>query len=498
MADNIKDSSPQQPYNHAHEQPTTMRPLVEADNPYARLRGVNANRQLPKFDEALISKYSLVGPRYTSYPTALAFIEISEGLESKILQQREAQAPLSLHLNFPYDFDQTSSKENRDLAEYLPYLVKEITYKRRLLADPALGQNPLVKQLHLGNGAPAFLSDEDLVKLWRFLQTQFEFLSEDEGDYSIKVDPLRLSKNTLETIRQLGFNRLSLSVQDIENAGQTSENHSHPLELIASLLDKARALGFHTVSVDLVYGLPKQTFKNLDKTLTHLIEMAPDRISVINYEQLTQHSKPQELIAGEDSPNDPQRLAMLAHTVDTLTTVGYQYIGIGLFAKPDNKLAVAQREGKLYRNFQGYTTIGDCDLLGFGVAAFSQVATANTRYLLQNPTDLQTYQQRIVAQDSNPNLMPAVNYIKTSIKDRLREYVIMNLLCHDYIDFKDVNRKFGIDAITYFIDEIRKLGAMQADKLIDMDAAGIRILPRGRLLAQKVAMVFDAYHEKSY
>ena len=159
---------------------------------------------------------------------------------------------------------------------------------------------------------------------------------------------------------------------------------------------------------------------------------------------------------------------------------------------------MAQREGHLHRNFQGYTIMGDCDLLGFGVSAISQITNASSRYILQNHTDLQVYQDTINAAQNNPSVMPAVKYIKTSIKDRLREYVIMNLLCHDYIDFRDVNQKFGIDAITYFIDEIQKLGDMQQDKLIDMDAAGIRVLPKGRLLGRNVAMVFDEYLDKKH
>jgi len=187
---------------------------------------------------------------------------------------------------------------------------------------------------------------------------------------------------------------------------------------------------------------------------------------------------------------------MLGNTINTLTEAGYQYIGIDHFAKPDDELAIAQHEGKLHRNFQGYTIMGDCDLLGFGVSSISQIANANSSYILQNHTDLQVYKDNIDAARNNPTIMPAVNVIKTSIKDRLREYVIMNLLCHDYMDFRDINQKFGIDAITYFIHEIQQLGEMQEDRLIDMDAAGIRVLPRGRLLGRNVAMVFDEYLDK--
>ena len=495
----------QQPYNHASEMPTTARPVVEVDNPYASLRGTSGNKQLPTFDEDLINKYNRSGPRYTSYPTALEFSEIADGLETKILQNREARAPLSLYFHIPFcrhlcyycACNKIITKKNSDSGDYLEYLISEIKQKRRLLTTEE-GKNPLVKQLHLGGGTPTFLRDEEMVQLWEFLQTQFDFLPEDEGDYSIEIDPRELGDNTLQTLRSLGFNRISLGVQDLDEAVQIAVNRVHSAEMIANILAEARTLGFHSINIDLIYGLPQQTPETLHKTVQRIIEMAPDRLSVFNYAHLPERFKAQRQIKDEDLPSATQKLNMLGDTVNTLTEAGYQYIGIDHFALPDDELAIAQREGKLHRNFQGYTIMGDCDLLGFGVSAISQIANSNNRYILQNHTDLQVYQDRINEARSNPNVMSAVKVIKTSIKDRLREYVIMNLLCHDYIDFKDVNRKFGIDAITYFIDEIEQLADMQADKLVDMDAAGIRILSKGRFLGRNVAMVFDEYLEKKH
>ncbi len=496
---------PQQPYNNADEQPSTARPVVEVQNPYASLRGTSGNKQLPSFDEALIHKYNRSGPRYTSYPTALEFAEIPEGLETKILQNREARAPLSLYFHIPFcrhlcyycACNKIITKKNSDSGDYLQYLIAEIKLKRRLLATEE-GKNPVVKQLHLGGGTPTFLRDEEMVQLWEFLQTQFDFLPEDQGDYSIEIDPRELSDNTLKTLRELGFNRVSLGVQDLDEKVQIAVNRVHSAELIENVLTEARELGFHSINIDLIYGLPHQTPETLHKTVLRIIEMAPDRLSVFNYAHLPERFKAQRQIKDQDLPSAASKLTMLGDTVNTLTEAGYQYIGIDHFALPDDELAIAQREGHLHRNFQGYTIMGDCDLLGFGVSSISQIANSNNRYILQNHTDLQVYQDTINVAANNPNVMPAVKVIKTSIKDRLREYVIMNLLCHDYIDFKDVNRKFGIDAITYFIDEIKQLGEMQADKLIDMDAAGIRILPKGRFLGRNVAMVFDEYLEKKH
>ncbi len=495
-----------QPYNHSNDQPTTVRPLVEVNNPYASLRGTSGNKQLPAFDQILVNKYNRSGPRYTSYPTALEFLPIPNGLEAKILESRETRVPLSLYFHIPFcrhlcyycACNKIITKKNSDSGDYLQYLISEIKHKRRLLANPEDSEKPLVKQLHLGGGTPTFLRDDEIVQLWEFLQTQFEFLPEDQGDYSIEIDPRELGENTLQTLRSLGFNRISLGVQDLDEAVQIAVNRVHSAEMIANILDEARNLGFHSINIDLIYGLPHQTPVTLDKTVQRIIEMSPDRLSVFNYAHLPERFKAQRQIKDEDLPDSGDKIHMLGNTINTLTNAGYQFIGIDHFAKPDDELAIAQREGKLHRNFQGYTIMGDCDLLGFGVSAISQITNANSRYILQNHTDLQVYQDDINAVHNNPMVMPAVKVIKTSIKDRLREYVIMNLLCHDYIDFKDVNQKFGIDAITYFINEIQQLGEMQKDRLIDMDAAGIRIMPKGRLLGRNVAMVFDEYLEKKH
>ena len=505
MTDHSERNDPQ-PYNRAEEQPSTTRPVVQMESPYASTRGSITTKQLPPFDETIINKYNRSGPRYTSYPTALEFTPIPDGLETKILQNRETRAPLSLYFHIPFcrhlcyycACNKIITKKNSDSGDYLQYLIAEIKHKRRLLSTSEDGRKPLVKQLHLGGGTPTFLRDEEITQLWTFLQTQFEFLPENEGDYSIEIDPRELSDDTLKVLRNLGFNRISLGVQDLEEAVQIAVNRVHSAELIENVLNEARELGFHSINVDLIYGLPHQTPETLDSTVRRIIEMSPDRLSVFNYAHLPERFKAQRQIKDTDLPDPAAKLAMLGNTINTLTEAGYQYIGIDHFARPDDELSVAQREGKLHRNFQGYTIMGDCDLLGFGVSSISQIANANTRYILQNDTDLDAYQTNIDAAQNNPMVMPAVKYIKTSIKDRLREYVIMNLLCHDYIDFKDVNQKFGIDAITYFINEIQQLGEMQSDRLIDMDAAGIRVLPKGRLLGRNVAMVFDEYLDKTH
>ncbi|WP_230657098.1 oxygen-independent coproporphyrinogen III oxidase [Psychrobacter sp. I-STPA10] len=506
------------PFTHsatlnAHlEQPTTQRPVNEPSNPYARQQFSNnddgkviAPRLL--FDDALIQKYNRSGPRYTSYPTALEFKPISEGIEAQILADRDPRTPLSLYFHIPFcrhlcyycACNKIISKKNSDSGDYLDYLFAEIKMKRALLKPvpkelSATGK-PYVKQLHLGGGTPTFLSDDEMVQLWQFLQTQFEFApidGDNAGDYSIEIDPRELGDNTLKTLRSLGFNRLSFGVQDLNETVQIAVNRVQPEALIQSVMDEARELGFGSINMDLIYGLPHQSIDSLQDTVARIIEMKPDRLSIFNYAHLPERFKAQRQIKAEDLPSPTDKLTMFSNTIMALNEAGYQYIGIDHFARPDDTLAIAQREGKLHRNFQGYTLMGDCDLLGFGVSAISQINstlyTGHASHILQNDTTLETYQAMI-----NHHQLPAVKHIQTNIKDRLRAYVIMNLLCHDYIDFKDVNQKFGIDAITYFINEIQQLGEMQQDKLVDMDAAGIRILPKGRLLARNVAMVFDSY-----
>ena len=323
-----------------------------------------------------------------------------------------------------------------------------------------------------------------MIRLWQFLQTQFRFSEAPTADYSIEIDPRELRSTTLGVLRELGFNRLSFGVQDFNEQVQTAVNRVQPTALIEAVMDSARQLGFKSINIDLIYGLPHQTPSSLQQTIAQVLALDPDRLSIFNYAHLPERFTQPQQIQADDLPSAAAKLQMLGDTITALTKAGYQYIGIDHFAKPDDELAIAQREGKLHRNFQGYTTHGNCDLFGFGVSAISQIGND----YLQNSSDLTEYQTMVGVGN-----LPAVKHIHSRLPDTLRRYVIMQLLCHDYIDFKDVNTRFSVDAITYFIHEIQQLGGMQADKLVDMDAKGIRILPKGRLLGRNVAMVFDSY-----
>lgn len=482
----MNTQNPQNPSYTPDETPFFERPVETEQNPYARFN-TDFKIETHLFNQELINKYNRNAPRYTSYPTALEFVPIADGAEADILAKKDPRTPISLYFHIPFcrhlcyycGCNKIITKKNSDAGDYLDYLFKEIRHKKSLLQG-----NPIVEQVHFGGGTPTFLSDDELVKLWQFLQSQFTFSDKPTADYSIEIDPRELRPKTLEILRNLGFNRVSFGVQDLEESVQIAVNRVQSEDMIRGVMEEARRLGYRSINIDLIYGLPYQTPATLRHTVEKIIDISPDRLSIFNYAHLPERFKGQRQINEADLPSPADKLTMLGDTINALSEAGYQYIGIDHFAKPDDELAIAQREGKLHRNFQGYTTHGDCDLLGFGVSAISQIGDD----YLQNPTDLTEYQNLI-----NANKLPAVKIIHARLPDLLRRYVIMNLLCHDYVDFKDVNVRFSIDPMTYFIREIQALGEMQTDKLIDMDAKGIRILPKGRMLARNVAMVFDTY-----
>lgn len=442
------------------------------------------------FDETLIQKYNRQGPRYTSYPTALEFAPIDEGVEADILRQKNPNIPLSLYIHIPFcrhlcyycGCNKIITKKNSDSGDYLDYLFKEIRHKKSLLQG-----SPLVKQVHLGGGTPTFLSDDELVRLWRFLQDEFEFV--DDGDYSVEIDPRELRETTLEVLRSLGVNRLSFGVQDLDEKVQIAVNRVQPETMIQAVMKEARALGFGSINIDLIYGLPHQSVASMADTVAKIIALAPDRLSVFNYAHLPERFKAQKRINEQDLPSPADKLTMFGNTINALTHAGYQYIGIDHFARPDDEMATAQRAGKLHRNFQGYAILGECDLLSFGVSSISQIG----EHILQNPTDLTDYQNLI-----NAGSLPAVKHIRADDKDKLRRHVIMNLLCHDRLDFAEVNERFGIDSRDYFKAELDNLSDMAEDGLVSIDETGVQILPKGRILGRNVAMVFDEYLAKKH
>lgn len=440
------------------------------------------------WDPELIQRYNRSGPRYTSYPTAVEFkVVASDQIEKNLLTQRDPNVPLSLYLHIPFcahvcyycGCNKIVTKDRSKSEPYLELLKAEIDRKAELLQ----GQ-PMVEQMHWGGGTPTFLSDDQMTDLMDHLRKRFNFSSDASADYSIEIDPREVRPTTLKHLRQLGFNRTSFGVQDLNQKVQQAVNRIQPESMIREVMTEARALGFRSINIDLIYGLPHQSQQTFAETLDVIIDMSPDRLSVFNYAHLPERFKPQRRIKAEDLPSPEEKLAILGNCITTLTKAGYHYVGMDHFAKPDDELSRAQREKQLHRNFQGYTTHGDCDLIGFGVSSISQISDC----YLQNSPDINVYEEAI-----NNNRFPVVKLIETHKDDLIRRQVIMELLCHDQMIFAELDQAFAIDSQNYFADELEQLKPMIEDDLLIRSETGIHITDKGRLLVRNACMVFDAY-----
>lgn len=440
------------------------------------------------WDPLLIQRYNRSGPRYTSYPTAIEFRPLAAGEnENLILNTRDSQRPLSLYIHIPFcahvcyycGCNKIVTKDRSRSERYLLLLKQEIKMKAAQTSKTSV-----VEQMHFGGGTPTFLDDDQLEDLINFIRENFTFSDSDSADFSIEIDPRELRPSTLPLLKSLGFNRISFGIQDLDPEVQKAVNRIQPESMIRATMQQARELGFRSINMDLIYGLPHQTCDSFDKTLTTITELKPDRLSVFNYAHLPERFKPQRRINEHDLPDAHEKLAILGHCISTLTQSGYHYIGMDHFALPDDELAIAQSENKLQRNFQGYTTHGNCDLIGFGVSSISQVGD----YFLQNPTDINQYESLLEKND-----LPAVKVIHCHKDDQIRRHLIMSLLCHSEIRFDDLRTRFDIDAADYFSDEIKRLSTMITDELVEVTEEGIFILAKGRLLVRNVCMLFDSY-----
>ncbi len=441
------------------------------------------------FDADLIKRYDTAGPRYTSYPTAVQFHgEFGEA------QYREALArsnsfggPLSLYFHIPFcdtvcfycACNKIATKDRTRSAPYLDLLEKEMD-----LVAKDVDASRVVDQLHWGGGTPTFLSHDEMLRLMAATRERFALRDDDQGEYSIEIDPREADPATVKLLRELGFNRMSLGVQDFDPAVQKAVNRIQSPEETFAVLDAARAEGFHGISVDLIYGLPHQSVTSFLKTLDRVLEARPDRLSVFNYAHLPTRFKPQRRINDADLPAPAEKLAILQASIEHLTAAGYVFIGMDHFALPDDSLAVAQREGSLHRNFQGYTTHAECDLLAFGVSSISQVAGCYS----QNVKEMAPYEAAL-----NAGKLPIERGLCMGEDDHIRRDLIMELICQFGLDYASFGARHGIHVQDYFAEALDRLKPMTADGLIAMDEHGIRVLPRGRLLIRNVCMPFDRY-----
>jgi len=447
------------------------------------------------FNDELIRRYDKAGPRYTSYPTALQFnssFTIADYRGAALATNAVTPpAPLSLYFHIPFcdtlcfycGCNKVVTKNRTRAAPYLQYLHKEIAMQAALFDGERI-----VDQLHWGGGTPTFISHDQMRALMAKTREHFRLRDDDSGEYSIEVDPRETDDATLAVLRELGFNRLSLGIQDFDPRVQKAVNRIQSEEQTLRVMRQARGLSFRSLSVDLIYGLPFQSVESFSNTIDKIIAANPDRLSVFNYAHLPELFMPQRRINEEDLPSSAQKLEILKMCSERLADAGYVYIGMDHFAKPDDELAVAQRNGTLHRNFQGYSTHSDCDLVGLGVTSIGKVGDTYS----QNVKTLEEYYAALDA-----DLLPIFRGIKLSADDLLRREIITQLICNFQLDMPAIAGRFGIDFPDYFATELNELHDIAADGLITLDADTIRVLPAGRLLIRNVCMVFDRYLRES-
>ncbi|WP_404364723.1 oxygen-independent coproporphyrinogen III oxidase [Marinobacter sp.] len=444
------------------------------------------------WDEALIRRYDLSGPRYTSYPTAVEFTAdyTAADMAEDVIRSRQSGRDLSLYTHLPfcahlcyYCACNKVITKKRDKA--LPYV--ERVLQEAAIQSGLYGPERLVKQLHWGGGTPTFLPREVMQTLMAGYRDMFNLASDENRDFSVEIDPREVADDTLATLWELGFNRISLGVQDLNPVVQKAVNRIQPQAMTQAVLSEARRLGFGSINLDLIYGLPHQTPASFAETLEHVIEMSPDRLSVFSYAHLPSRFYPQTRIKGDTLPSPADKLTILHNTINRLLEAGYQYIGMDHFAKPDDSLAIAQREGRLHRNFQGYTTHSDCDLVSLGVSAIGQTEDA----YFQNDHDLPGYEARMDAGE-----LATIRGVRLGRDDRIRRWVIGQLICQFSLERGDFQRQFDEDFNRYFADELRRIRPMISDGLMRDSGDRLEVLAPGRLLIRAICQIFDAYRKE--
>jgi len=437
------------------------------------------------FDQELINRYDRAGPRYTSYPTAVEFHD--EFTIRDLLKAEGHSKALSLYFHIPFcdtvcfycACNKIATKDRSKVEPYLKALEQEMLMQANLLD----WQRP-VEQLHWGGGTPTFLSDEQMVWLMSRTKSLFNVLDNDEGQYSIEIDPREVSPTTLRTLREIGFNRLSLGLQDLDERVQVAVNRVQSAELTFGVMQQARELGFKSVSLDLIYGLPHQSWMSFEKTLDEVIEARPDRLSVFNYAHMPTRFKPQRRINEADLPSAADKLEIMHKAGEKLQAAGYVFIGMDHFALPGDELALAQEEGHLHRNFQGYTTHAHCDLLAFGVSSIGNVGNTFS----QNVKTLDEYYAAI-----EKNTLPIERGLVLNRDDVIRQDVITQLICQFALNFNQIDLAWRIQSSDYFAHELIALEQMQKDGLLVLSEDGLQVTQPGRLLIRNICMVFDRY-----
>ena len=443
------------------------------------------------FPSELITKYGLAGPRYTSYPTALQF---HEGYDAEAYRRHVRSSnddliprPLSLYVHLPFckelcyycACNKKVTRNTQLAAVYLQHLQKEIEMQGKLF-----DRDRQVIQLHFGGGTPTYYDDSQLGQIVEQLSANFLLSRSDSREFSIEIDPRTVDEDRVAHLADIGFNRVSMGIQDFDPAVQKAVNRVQDEAKTLRLIEAARESGFNSVSVDLIYGLPLQTAKSFEKTIDSVLTVRPDRLSVYNYAHLPHLFRAQRMISSEEVPVPEVRLQLLASTISKLVDAGYVYIGMDHFALPDDELSIAMEEGTLQRNFQGYSTCRETDLVGMGVSAIGKVGNS----FVQNLKDIRDWQAVVESND-----LPVWRGLSLSGEDRLRRGVISAIMCQGFVRFGEFERKFGIDFNNHFALELASLKPLEDDGLIELSEDTIEVTPTGLLLLRVIAMKFDEY-----
>jgi oxygen-independent coproporphyrinogen-3 oxidase len=439
----------------------------------------------------VLSRYDVPGPRYTSYPTADRFVEAfsADDYTAALKQRRNGAAamalPLSVYVHVPFcesvcyycACNKIITKQHGKAATYLRYLGRELD-----LHAAHIGRNQQVTQLHLGGGSPTFLSDDELRELMAMLRRSFALVP--GGEFSIEVDPRTVSHDRLALLAELGFNRLSFGVQDFDPAVQKAVHRVQPAEQVFSLVESARSIGFESISIDLIYGLPLQTPESFSRTLAQVQQLRPDRAALYAYAHLPERFKPQRRILSAELPTASGKVEMLSRSLQSFQEAGYVYVGMDHFALPNDALAVAKRQGRLHRNFQGYSTQADCDLIGLGVSSIGRVGATYS----QNAKTLEAYYDHL-----DQGRLPVERGLAMSRDDLLRRAVIMALMCQGEVQYESVELAYLVDFKSYFAQELEALGTLQDQGMVKVGESAIQVTATGWYLVRAIAMVFDRY-----
>ncbi|HIQ49555.1 MAG TPA: oxygen-independent coproporphyrinogen III oxidase [Aquifex aeolicus] len=443
-----------------------------------------------EFNKELIKKYDRPGPRYTSYPPATEFTQEvkSEHYIKKLIESNQRKTPLSLYFHIPFCEQRCLYCGCNVIISHrkgieIPYL--ERVYREMEMVSQYLDKDRKVVQLHWGGGTPNYLEPEQIKAFFEEIVKRFPI--DEDAEISIELDPRYLTDEQIKTIKETGFNRVSLGIQDLDPKVQRAVNRIQPYELIKEKIEKLREAGFESINVDLIYGLPYQTRKSFEETVEKVIELNPDRVATYSFAYIPDVKPHQQLLPRESLPSAEEKLRILEMIIDKFQSAGYVYIGMDHFAKPHDELAVAQRKGELWRNFQGYTTKRGVELLGFGATSIGMLYDS----YFQNFKTLREYNNAV-----DKGEIPILRGYILNEDDFIRREVIMDIMCNLGVDFKKIESEFNINFKDYFGKELEELKEMEEDGLIKIEEEKIRILPVGRLLIRNIAMVFDAHLRK--